>query len=243
MTLGVEESQLGTMTKEEEQAKAASEAKVKTPKEASKVSPDEDLKIFTQKQADALADAKVHAVQSEAGRQVKEIGQERDALKSQIQTKDAELLSNADDIKSLEEKLDDMSKDDPARFDAVKELKAARDERRQLKTKLTSLDDRETNLGEREKKVNSFELEVLIESIADEYEDGDATKLKTAVSVFENPTDEQIRTIANIFWEKKAGGEGKKPKSLKPYSGKSEGGSGSLEGLSRKQLYTKAYSK
>ena len=206
------------------------EVKGKTP-EGTQVSPQEDVPIYNQKQADAL----LHAERSEWGRKVAAIEQERDTLKSQMQSKDAEIEANAEDIKGLEAKLDDMTSDDPKRFEVVSELKAARQERRELKSQKANQDERESKLSEREKRVNSFEREVLIESIADEYEDGDASKLKKAVSLFDNPTEENIRTYPEIFgWKLKAEGEGEPPKAPKAYSGKTEGGGDNLASMSPK---------
>ena len=238
MVRSVTETKAGTMTEVKERAKATSEKEVKTPSSESRVSStDEEPKLYTQKQHEEL----VHAIMSEQGRKVKEVEVERDSLKAQIQTKETELQDNTEDIKRLEEKLDDLTKDDPDRFNVIKELKAARDERRQLKTRLSTLDDRETKLNEREKRVNSFEREVLIESIADEYKDGDAAKLKRAVSVFENPSEEQVRNIADVLWMKKAAEkEEETPKSPKIYSGKTEGGKDTIGGLPPKERVKEA---
>jgi len=210
------------MVEEKEQANASSESEVKTPEEASKVSPEGEQPIYTQKQADAL----IHAERSEWGRKVKEVESERDNLRSQIKTKESALEDVQAERETLEKRIDDLASDDPRKFDLMKLDKEFRKQERELKDRLRTLDDRETKLSEREKKVNSFEREVLIETIADEYEDGDAAKLKNAISGFENPTEEQIRTIADIFWKKKEEEEKeKKPKAPKPYSGKNEGGS------------------
>ncbi len=218
--MGVMESKSGTMTKEEEQAKATSEKEVKTPEEASKVSPEEETPIYSQKQADAL----IHAAKSEWGRQVKEVESERDNLKSQIKTKETELEDIQAERESLTKQIDDLTSDDPKKFDLIKKDRELRERERTTKSRISTLDEREAKLSEREKRVNSFEREVLIETIADDYEDGDAEKLKNAIGGFENPTEEQIRTIADIFWKKKEKEE-KKPKAPKPYSGKNEGGS------------------
>ena len=223
MTQGVKERKSGTMSEAEKLAQATSEEKDKTPEKTTTVSPEEETPIYNQKQADAL----VHASTSDWGRRVKEIETERDNLKSQIKAKETDLEDIQAERETLNKQIDDLTSDDPKKFDLIKKDRELRTQERELKNRLHTLDDRETKLSEREKRVNSFEREVLIETIADEYEDGDAEKLKNAISGFENPTEEQIRTIADIFWKKKEEeeGKGKKPKAPKPYSGKSEGGS------------------
>jgi len=218
MTLGVKERTKGAMSEADRQKSL--EAEGKTPEEA-KVSPEEEAPIYSQKQADAL----VHAATSDWGRRVKDAETERDNLKSQIKTKETELEDIQAERESLNKQIDDLTSDDPKKFNLIKTDRELRGRESEARKRLATLDDREAKLSEREKRVNSFEREVLIESIADEYEDGDAAKLKNAISGFENPTEEQIRTIADIFWKKKEEEEKKKPKAPKPYSGKSEGGS------------------
>lgn len=229
----VTETETGTMEKESKLDKATFETKAKTPEQESKVSSEE--KIYTESQHEAI----VHSLKSEHGRLLKEVEAERDSLKSQIMTKSNELEDVQADIGTLEKKIEDMSSDDPAKFDAVKELKALRQERRDLNTKLRGLDTREQQLTEREKKVNSFELEVLFETVADEYEDGDAARLKKAVSVFENPTEEQVRSIAESFWNKKAVVE--EPKTPRPFGAITQGGGKSFKDASADDKLTEGF--
>lgn len=217
----VTEKEKGTMTEEEEQAKAASESKVKAPEPESRVSAEEEPLVYTQKQADAL----VHAAKSESGRKSKEIEVERDNLKSQIETKESELGDIQAERDSLQTQIEELSSDDPKKFDLIKKDKDFRDRERQLKTRLSDFDKKERGLAEREKKLITFELDVLIEEVTDEYEDGDSARLKKALSVFENPTEEQVKNIADIIFSKKPEGPEGEEKKLKPDSGKSKGGS------------------
>jgi len=220
--LAVAEKEKGTMTLEKGQEKSTPESEVKTPESVSRVSPEEEEQpIYTQKQSEAL----IHAAKSEAGRQVKAIETERDNLKSQIATKESELGDIQSERDSLQQQIEDLSSDDPKKFDLIKRDKNLRDREREVNGKISTLDDREQKLSEREKKVSGFELEVLIESVADEYEDGDSAKLKKALSVFENPTEEQARNIADIIFTNKTEGAEEKPKTIKPDSGKTRGGS------------------
>jgi len=202
----------------EQEAKAKTSAEeVKAP-EAEKVSAEEE-RIYSQKQVDEL----IHAAKSDAGRLRTVAETERDTLKSQIMTKENELGDIQAERDSLRKDIEDMSSDDPKKFDLVKRDRELRSEQSKLKSRLTELDDRENKLSEREKKVSSFEMEVLIESVADEYKDGDSAKLKKALSAFENPTEEQVKNIGAILFSEKS--EGEKAEKLKPDSGKSRGGS------------------
>ncbi len=215
-----EEIRTGTMPAPE--GTKPPERKGKTPEAESKVSPEQEERLYTQGQADAL----VHAAKSEAGRKVKEIEAERDTLKSQMSSNETKVADIQAERDSLQEQIEELSSTDPKKFDLIKRDKTLRDQQRKFKENEQKLVDREQKLGEREKKVSGFEREVLIETIADEYEDGDSAKLKKAVSAFDNPTEEQIRTIAEIiFTAKTETPEKPKKPSLKPDSGKSRGGS------------------
>ena len=214
MPVGTKEK--GTMTEDKGIKNPESEVKIPGPE---KVSAEEE-RLYTQTQVNEL----VHAAKSDAGRIAKGIETERDNLKSQITTRESELGDIQAERDTLQKKLEDLSSDDPQKFDLIKQDKELRDEQRKLKSRIKELDDRDTSLSEREKKVSSFELEVLIESIADEYKDGDSAKLKKAISVFENPTEEQIRNISQIIFSAKSEKEEDKAP-LKPDSGKTRGGS------------------
>jgi len=211
----------GTMP-DSEGAKTPSD-KGGTPETERGVSSDKgEQPLYTQSQADAL----IHAVRSDWGRKLKDIEVERDNLKTQVGTVQSSLDEIQSERDNLQQQIEDLSSNDPQKYDLVKKDKDLRDKQRQLKGRISELDDRETKLGEREGKVSSFEREVLVESIADEYEDGDSAKLKKAVEAFDKPTEEQIRTMAGIIFSgKTAGGETAAKKPLKADSGKSRGGS------------------
>ena len=198
------------------------EGKGGTPTIERDVSSQEEQPSLTQSQHESI----VHALKSDWGRKVKDIEVERDNLTTQMGTSQSQLEDIQTERDNLQQQIEDLSSNDPQKYDLVKKDKELRDNQRRLKARITELDSRETKLGERETKVSSFEREVLVESIADEYEDGDSAKLKKAVEVFDKPTEEQIRTMAAIIFSAKTGGaepEGRSP--LKPDSGKSRGGS------------------
>jgi len=213
------EPKTGIMTEEKGQAKVSPETEVETP-EQSEVSPEEqEPKIYTQKQADAL----VHAAKSEGGRKVKAAEIERDSYKSKLEVKESELADNATEIESLQAKFDDMAKEDPAKFDVAKELKSLREERKKLKADQTALATERQTYGEEVRVAKDTMREIRVWEIAAEYEGGDPVVLKNLCDTFEANTEEQIRKAADTIWTKPAEKE-TKLKAPKPYSGKSEGG-------------------
>jgi len=215
-----EEIRKGTMP--EPEGTKPPEGKGKTPEAESKVSPEQEERLYTQSQTDAL----VHAKDSEWGRRFKVVETERDTLKSQMASNDAKVADIQSERDSLQEQMEELSSTDPKKFDLIKRDKVLRDQQRQINDRTKGLDEREQKLVEREKKVTGFEREVLVETIADEYEDGDSAKLKKAVSVFDNPSEEQIRNIAGIIFSTKAeAAEKPKKPPLKPDSNRSRGGS------------------
>jgi|GEM_PF-6730927 len=220
MATGVKEKEAGTMP--EDKGVKIPESDDKTPTDQSNVSPEQEQEtpIYTQRQADAL----VHAAKSDAGRSLKEVEKERDGLKAQINAKESDLAEVQDERESLEKRIEELSSDDPKKLDLMKLERELRKQERELKSKIRTAEEKETSLTEREKKVSSFELEVTIETVSDEYDDGDSAKLKKALSVFESPTEEQVRNIAEVIFSKKKESDEPKSKAPKPYSGKTAGG-------------------
>ena len=213
----VENPTIGTMPNAE--GTKPPEAEGKTPEGGKEVSAGEE-RLYTQKQLDAF----IHATKSETGRTAKELERERDTLKAQLASKEGELEDNANDIADLQKKLEDMSSDDPKRFDALKELTAARNERRQLKTRERELEAKEGANAERIAKADAFEVEVLCESIADEYEGGDSKILHSICKTAGVKDEEAIRNLADTLWSKQKATSKKAKEPLKTYSGYTEGG-------------------
>ena len=149
---------------------------------------------------------------------------ERDTLKTQLEANTADLESNKTEMEELQAKIDDMASGDPTRYDAVKELKAAKEERKHLQVKERALEAEKRTHGERIKKAEDLEKEVLVLEIVEGYKDADAEKLTNAIVGFETTfgikvtSDEQIRKVADTLWTKK---ETETPKG---FSGVTEGG-------------------
>lgn len=216
--MGVEESNSGTMVAEKGQQ--SPDSKAKTPEEASKVSPEEEPKIYTQKQADAL----VHAVKSESGREKASLEKQVTELTGKLKAKDDEISDVNEEIKKLEDRVDGLTKDDPEKFEAVKELRAAREERRQLKTDRRTLEDEKTTHAEQVKVANETMREINIWEISSEFQDADPVKLKGLCDSVGVNSVEQIRQVAETIWAKKEGTPEPKAEAPKVYSGESEGG-------------------
>ena len=218
MTTGVVEGKTGT-TPEAKGQVISPEAQGKTPEPASKVSPG---KVYTQAEVDAL----IHAAKSEAGRDRKVVENELGTLKQQNELNKVELTENAAQIATLTAKIDDLASNDPARFNVIKELKAAMDERKQLKV---------------EKQIHSETVqlaqdtmaEIHVWEVAAEYDGGDPVKLKDLCTTLKATSDEQVRKVADTLWAKSAVGTSQKvqPLPMKPYSGKTDGGSDRLGDL------------
>lgn len=137
MAASVTETKAGTIPKAE--GNNSPEAEGKTPSDASKVSSES-----TPKYTEAELKAAVHAAKSEAGREKQTLELERDGFKTKLEAKEEELVGNTAELEKLQTKLEDMSSDDPDRYDVVKELKAAREERKQLKADRQALEAEKT---------------------------------------------------------------------------------------------------
>jgi len=230
MTLGVTDTKLGTMPKADEQAIASLTDKGKTPTVA-EVSP-EAPKLYTQKDVDAF----VHTIKSEAGREKKALETEVVSLKKQVQSKEDELTDNASEIEKLQEKIDNLASDDPNRFNAVKELKAAQEERRQLKADRRALEVEKETHGEAVKLAQDTLREISIWEMSAEYENGDPVRLKDLCDTFEAKSEEQIRKVADTLWTKKAA-EPIEPSLLHPFKSETVGGGEKTEQQRLKERY------
>jgi len=182
--------------------------------------------------------ALTRAVREATGKQGKEhklvldtITKERDELKTRASTAESKIESIEDERKSLREQIEDLTSDDPKKFDLVKKDRELRDKEAKYKadlqawqTEKQSYDERISRTAEREKAMTIFD-------VAAEYDDPQPDKLSDKVKELEAKlqvkitSEEQIRSVAEILWGES---EGKKPpetkETLKTYSGKTEGG-------------------
>ena len=196
--MAVEESGKGIALETKGQSEITPKVEDVTPDPASTVSPKEEEKIYSQKQLDDLT----HMQNSEAGRQRKAIEDERD----QFKTKSESLETDVSDIQAERDKLqndiNELSSDDPKKFDLIKRDKELRDAQRTLKKATDDLASNEKANAERVKVANDTLLEISIWEIATEYQTGDPVKLKNLCSTFGATSEEQIRQVADTLWVK-----------------------------------------
>ncbi len=228
---GVKENLTGTIPEEEGQTQVPPEKAGKTPEKASKVSPKEEELIYSQRQADELT----HAARSDAGRGSKEWETKFNTSEKKMTGLTSKLEGIEGERDKLQKDLEDMSSDDPKRYDIITRDRDLRQRENDTRDKITGLEERETGISEREKKVSSFELELLVETVVEDYEDGDKKRLKDAVSTFDKPTEEQVRHLAGIIF----GTKSETAKTPKRYSGKSDGGGGAI--YTRAQIKDRAF--
>ncbi len=230
----VTETETGTIPGTVEQAaQVASAAKGKTPGTEKQVSP-EDKPTISQNQVNLL----LQQATSEAGRLRKIAEDERDTFKTQIQTKESDIGSIRAERDSLQEKIEGLTENDPKKFDLVRQDRELREKQRLYETNLHNLEERETKVNERVGKAETFEAEVLMETIADEYEDkddptkGDKAQLIKMCTTAGAKTDETIRQVADILWGKAKAPTAEKKTPLKKVTGNTlGGGTESLEDL------------
>jgi len=170
-----------------------------TPVTASKVSSPEQAKTYSTEEVEAIA----HAIRSDAGRERVAIEKERDSLKAEVAKITADLEDNATEIEKLQGNLDNMSSDDPEKFDLAKELKAAREERKQLRADKASLETEKRSHADELKLASDTLREIAIFDIATEYQNANPEKLKTLCETFNASSQEQIRKVADTLWLKK----------------------------------------
>lgn len=216
----------GTRPEAEEQPKGSSPAESGTPGSEGKESPEkEPQKLYTQADLDAM----VHAAKSEAGRKAKEVERERDNLKTQLSAKEGEIEDIQFERETLQKQIEDLSSDDPKKFDLIQKDKQLRDEQRSLKAGKQALEADKQAHQEDIRIATETMREINIWDVASEYEGGDAVRLKALADTMEKNSLEEIRGVAEILWKPK----GTKPKGeepggkqapLKPYSGHTDGG-------------------
>ena len=148
-------------------------------------------------------EAAIHALQSESGRARTAIEKERDGLKTQLASVQSDIKDNDAEVEKLQSKLDSMASDDPGKFDLAKELKVAREERRQLRTDRATLETEKQSHAESVKLATDTLREIAIWDIAAEFDGGDPEKLKELCDVFESSSEEQVRKVAETLWVKK----------------------------------------
>ena len=163
-----------------------------------------------------------------------------------LETRKAELERREQEIaqwrtRKEEEELE-VARGDPDKLNSYQEKKRLRDEKEELSKQRREWEQEKLAHEVEIEEARATKREIDIFDIAQEYEGGDAVKLKKLCDTAKITSKEQIREAANTIWEKK----GKQPEGTpkpKHDSGMTIGGTKDLEGLSRKELYEQAYSK
>ena len=215
--MAVAETEPGTMIEVVEPSTPTTKDKIPA---TEKVSPEDEPK-YSQNQLDLM----LQQATSEAGRQRKDAETERDTLKSQIQTKESELGDIQAERDSLQTQIEGLTENDPKKFDLVKKDKDLRIGETKLKTDTQALEDERAKVNARAERADAFEAEVLMETIADEYEGGDKAQLQSMCKTAGAKTEDTIRQVADILWGKAKTPTGKKTTTtLKKVSGNTAGG-------------------
>jgi len=207
------ESKEGTKTETEEQAVVASSEEVRTPDDASKVSPKEkeqvekEPKLFTQKDLEAA----VHTAKSTFGRDIKEIEDERDELKHRLEQVETDVLEIQEERDKLQADLEDMSSDDPKKFDLIKRDRELREAQRLLKKSTDDLATEVKTNEERVKAANETLLEISIWDISTEYKGGNPITLKNLCTTLGVTDEAKLREVAESLWEKAEAAPTEKP--------------------------------
>ena len=188
----------------------------------------EEEKLYTQKQADAF----VHAAKSEAGREAKKLERERDDFKSKLEAKDGDIEDISQERETLRKQIEDLSSDDPRKFDLIKMDRQLKDREQKLKTSERELKAQIRANEARLAKAEAFEVDVLCEEIAEDYDDGDSKKLRNLCKTTGVKDEEIIRGLADTLWSKKTPQSGGTTPALKTLPGHTAGGgTESLAGL------------
>lgn len=182
--------------------------------------PKEEPKTLTIKEAEKLA----QLARMDAGRERKEMEVERDSVKSQLTAKESELADVAEEGERLQSQIEDLTGDDPKKFDIIKKDRDLRERERKLKTDTHALEaDKQANAGKVKLATDTLR-EVSIWEISAKYEGGEPVKLKELCDIFGATSDEQIVKVADTLWAKKD----KEPETpnLVAFSGRTSGGGG-----------------
>ncbi len=230
----VTESTTGTTT--EAEGINTPEAEVETPETASKVSSKEkkvEIPTITQTQHEAL----LHMATSESGRLQKVAETERDELKTKTEKADELLEDIQEERDRLQAANEELTSDDPKKFDIVTRDKELRAAQKLLKTATDELATKNQESDERIKLADSTLLEIAIWEVATEYKGSDPVRLKNLCASLGVTTEAKLREVAGNLWEKaeakapekKAEGEGEPKEKLNLHHGDNHGGGNRTE--------------
>lgn len=142
------------------------------------------------------------------------------------------LKETKDKIAQLESELDEMSQDDPDKKNLVRKIRALEETETSLKADRKVLDDdkaaheaEKTSYQEEIARARATNFEIDVWNVAEEFDGGDAVKLKNACDKAKITTLEGARDLASALWTKKTERKSEPLTSGPPDSGVTSGGS------------------
>jgi len=149
--------------------------------------------------SDALADAgRKHKLELEP------VVRERDSYKKEVTTIKQGLDALSQERDDLKITIDELSKEDPERFNLLEKDRDLKNRERKLKDELAGLETERTDWKERLTKVETFERNENIRNVAADYEGITEEKLKVLCDRLKLTTLEQIQAAAETLGTKKA---------------------------------------
>lgn len=160
---------------------------------------------------------------------------ERDTFKGQADQFSKQRQSLTVQINELTQQMVELTKDHPEGINWVKK-------RQEMQTKLDQLTDKESQLEQREQTATKMmgeaievKLEIAAFTVAKDYENGDAVKLKSLAARMKLTSEDDVRELADTIWPKKVSQNAP----FNPDSNISSGGaSQTLEALMKKDIRT-----
>ena len=216
-----------------------------SPPEKKEPSPKEPPKTYTQEDVDK----QIQFDRMQRGRDWKSLETERDNLRGQVEDKESKLKVATDKLESLKTQIDELASDDPDKLNLVKKLREAEGAMEQATAKLKEAEAKEASIAESQQEITKWKRDQLVYTVADEFvtangEPIDFDSFMSAADKFKLGEREDLVLLAETLgFKSKSSKPTATPAPTKPYSGITEGGSETLEGKSRKQLFRKAYSK
>ncbi len=203
-----------------------------TPPEQKEPSPKEEPKTLTIPEAEKLA----QLARMDAGRAQKAAEIERDTAQTALAVKEVELTDIAEEREKLNTQIDELSSNDPAKFNIIKKDRELLLRENTLKTNIRAEEAKWKVNEDRVKAAEDTNREITIWEIATTHEGGDPVKLKDLCETFGANTEEEIVKVAGTLWAKKtASPNAPKTQPLKPFSGRTTGGVLDIDGLSAKE--------
>lgn len=194
-------------------------------------SPEDAPKTHTNEEVNRL----IQLARMDRGREIKEVEVERDALKTQVSSKESELADVREERQRLQTQIEDLTSDDPQKFNIVKKDRELREQERKLEKDTVTLEANKKANKDRVELATTTLREIAIWETAGNYDGGSPVKLKDLCDLMEATSEEQIVAVAETLWAKK--GKGTETSPLKPFTGRTSGGAEDLSGLSpRKKI-------